>query len=167
MSGETVDRWAPRVSRELERMHEAHRAALAKLGESALAEARRRAHRSVAPTIRGTATKDGIALSATHPAAAGFETGGRVYGSPWLAVPLREELRGTGPRVGPRLFVIRTRDGRRFLASQQSGAVDIRWRLVRSIVSAHRPAILPAGRAASAKIPDTLAAVTTERLIRG
>jgi hypothetical protein len=167
VSGETVDQWAPRVTRELERLHEAHRAALAKLGETAIAEARRRAHRSVAPTIRGTATKDGIALSATHPAAAGFETGGRVYGSPWLAVPLRDELRNVGPRSGPRLFVIRTRDGRRFLASQQSGAVDIRWRLVRSIVSAHRPAILPAGRSAAAKIPDTLAAVTTERLTRG
>jgi hypothetical protein len=167
VSAETVDQWAPRVTRELERMHEAHAAALAKLGESAVAAARRRAHRSVAPTIRGVATRDGIAMSSTHPAAAGFETGARVYGSPWLAIPLRDELRDVGPRSGPRLFVVRTRDGRRFLASQASGAIDIRWRLVRSIVSAHRPAILPAGREAAAKIPDTLAAVTTERLTRG
>ncbi len=51
----------------------------------------------------------------------------------WLAVPIQPATVGMpGPRSDTvDLFVLTSRDGRKFLASKAGGGIDLRWRLLR------------------------------------
>lgn len=158
MSGERLETWAPRVARALGGVPDAIARARSAVLASGLADARRRSgHPHLAAAIRGLQDRGRLSISSEHPAAEARELGKRVRGTPYLTVPLRADVRQSGgPLRDGRLFVVRLRDGRLFLARRQGRTIDIRWRLVDSVLVTHRPAIVPAGAAMTAALAPRL-----------
>lgn len=137
---ETLEQWSRRLPAELER---APRTALQRLGDLVREQAARASRmaprdtgklsRSVRTEQRGDLSRGEIVLSSSHPGAALQDTGGVVRGRPWLAIPIGPRTHQS-PRHDGSLFAIRSRSGAVYLASRRGGALDLRWRLVRSIV---------------------------------
>ena len=71
-------------------------------------------------------------------------TGDTIYGRPWLAIPLTGTPDVPGPRQDPaHLFTLRARDGRLFLASRDSGVLQLHWKLQHSVEPVHHPFFRP------------------------
>ncbi len=159
MSGEPLQRWAPRVAASLGDWDAACGRVRLRLGELGVRDARRRSgsRGALAASIRALVDRAGLSIVSDHPAAAPRETGARIRGTPLLAVPLTEEVRRTGgPRLDGRLFVLRLRDGRLTLARRQGDRLEVRWRLVDSVLPRRVPAILPAGAEVARRLPAEL-----------
>ncbi len=140
-----LEEWAVEVPAGLRRAQSTAARMLRELAERALREVKQRAPGSVAETITLIETDEGAVIASTHPGAAKLEAGGLIRGRPWLAVPLHTYLeRLPGPRSDPaNLFVLRGKDGRLFLASRASGVLDVRWRLVSSVMLGAHPFFEP------------------------
>lgn len=89
-----------------------------------------------------------LTLRSDNPSVPLIERGGIARGSPWLAVPITDAVRAAspdGPRAsGERLFALRARDGRLFLASRSGNKLTLRWRLMERVQVAARPFVSPA-----------------------
>jgi len=134
-----LDTWAPATAAALRSAPGRLRGALLERARRWVEAARRNAPRDdgeLARSIDGTVT-DGR-ISVTMPAKyTAVEDGAtiRPRRGQWLAVPIAP---AAAILPGPRsdvadLFVLTLRDGRRFLASRQGAAIDLRWRLVRQV----------------------------------
>ena len=101
----------------------------------------------------------GLRVTSSDPAALAVEEGGQFSGSPWLAIPLRQGLRGVdGPRASGALFSFRTRDGRIFLATKTAaGALNVLWRLTRRVTQRRRQFIEPVVRREAPRLGKRIA----------
>lgn len=141
----TLEQWARETPAGLRRAESAAEAQLRDLGQHAYREIQRRSKGSMARAVEVTQTDDHtVTLTSDHPGAAIAEHGGTIHGKPWLAVPLHQFLEQLpGPRSDPAdLFVLNVR-GRLFLASRDSGILDVRWRLASSVRIGAHPAFGP------------------------
>ncbi len=85
-----------------------------------------------------------ISVSSEDPAAKVLEEGGTLRGQPWMAIPLRPDVRARGtPRKDGGLFALTTRAGQTFLVSRRGGALDFRWKLQRQVHRKAQPFIAP------------------------
>ena len=117
-----------------EAAQKAFRRANERTGEILAKRAPRRSG-ELARSIEVKATSEGSALS--FPAKYGIlDKGGVIRAKTrFMTIPISAAVaaRGTA-RQDPGLFVITTRDGRKFLASRQSRRnIEIRWRLIESV----------------------------------
>ena len=107
-----------------------------------------------------------IVATADDPAAAMLEHGGPITGSPWLAVPLRRELRRfSGPRADAGLFVLRARSGALFLATRDGAGLDLRWALKRRVERAARPFLRPTMERELGNLGPDLAAAMRDAVV--
>lgn len=152
MSGRSLERWVDETAAGLEHVGEVAEDALRRLGDRARDEIRRLAPRARGDLQRSIEVRHGeheVELMSDHPAAALLEQGGMVRGQPWLAIPLGAVGAVAGPRSDPAdLFVLKSKDGRLFLASRSSGALQLRWRLAREISISPQPFFGPGLEAA-------------------
>lgn len=144
MQGEPLEQWTRRLGNALDGLPEtvetAHRGLGPKL-RVALAKASPRRTGDLARSWRDAYSGGSVVVASDHPAAPIVEHGGRIVGRPLLAVPIAIDARKLGgPRQDShRLFVLRARDGRLFLATRQGGHVALRWRLMSSVTQRGRP----------------------------
>ena len=167
---ESLQAWARRLPRELERAPKTAMGRLRALLAEQAERARRMAPRdtgamgrSVVTETRGDLGAGSLSLGSTHPGAALQDAGGVVRGRPWLAIPIGPQ-RYSSPRLESGLFALRSRDGRVFLASRRGGALDLRWRLVRSIVVRGTHWISDPARAIAHQAPDVVAEALRDEL---
>lgn len=168
MSAERLEDWAPRVAGALDRIPAGVEARFRALAPQMQAAARRRARvrtGAFRDSIQAIASGRSVHLSTDHPGASAFEQGGSLRGAPFLAIPLRDEVRAVrDPRRDGPLFRLRLRDGRVFLASRASGALDIRWRLAEAVTVRKSPTLLPAGAEVAATLPALAEATVRHEL---
>lgn len=163
---ETLEHWARRLPGELDRVSAASRDAIARLADYRATLARRAAprrtgdlRRSIRATVTGDVAHGTVSLQADAPGAGVQDTGARITGSPWLAIPIGPRI-ASSPRTDGPLFAIRSR-GRVFLVSRRGGALDLRWRLVRSVTVRGTDYLGTHARALAADVPGAV-----ERAIR-
>ncbi len=160
MSGERLERWAPRVRAGLERLPERTAKALQDRAARILREVRQATPRSLGDVWRMDTETGRITLRSDHPSVPLIEQGGTAHGSPWLAVPITDAIRDAspgGPRAsGERLFTLRAKDGRLFLASRSGGKLELRWRLMERVQVRARPFVGPAVDRARAGLGEDL-----------
>lgn len=128
---ETLERWAPRVGAALRGLADTMLRELAERTRATADAVRRRAPQHV--QISAATQTSGTSLAAEGDGAGLLDHGGTVRGRPWVAVPVGPRIAVRGPRLDGDLFALRSRDGRVFLASRRGGALDVRWRLIRSV----------------------------------
>ncbi len=138
---DTFDAWAPKLARRLRAMPKAIQKTLSRSALVQETEARRLAPRrkgQLQGMIRArmqTGAGAGVVLLSMPAKYAPLEFGAtiRPKRGQWLAVPIQPATVGMpGPRSDTvDLFVLTSRDGRKFLASKTGGGIDLRWRLLR------------------------------------
>ena len=157
--------WAPRLEAALDRLPGKTREVLAervrRMGRDAKSNAaRRRGGLARAIRARFFTSRGAASGHLNFPAKyAPIEFGGTVRPrGRYLAVPIAPAaLSLPGPRSDSAdLFVLTSRDGRRFLASRQGGAIEIRWRLMRSVRIKGQHFAGKAFDAAAKALPDGL-----------
>lgn len=172
MQGETLDRWARRTPPNLRAASERPARDLhQRFGPKVLS-----AIRAATPVRTGELRRSWFLRSSSnpnetetvtseHPAARQLEHGGRIQGRPWLAVPIAVDAQLLkGPRSdGHKLFVLRSEDGRLFLATKAGGNIELRWRLMRSVNQRARPFALRAFLGVAREVgPATLRGIRVE-----
>lgn len=131
----TLDQMTREVPAGLRHAESAAERELRELGPRGAAAVRRRAPvgrtGALERSIRDEYRPGHVEIYSTDPAAEALETGPVLHGTPYMAIPLTEATRQlAGPRSDVAgLFVLRSRAGELFLASEASGAVEIRWKL--------------------------------------
>lgn len=165
----TLEQWVGEVPRGLERMQVIAERRLRALGQRSLEEVRRRAKGSIRDSIELEDRPGEVVLSSDHPGAGINEYGGTIHGRPWLAIPLSAATRGLpGPRSDPaNLFVLRSKDGRLFLASRRAGGLELHWKLQHEVTIPARPFMAPGIEAARKGFEQDVLDSVTEALLHG
>jgi hypothetical protein len=135
----TLERWTEVMPERLRRVESATERELRATGDRARALVRGHAPRGrtgdLERSIQVEHRPAGFEVFSLDPAALALETGPVLQGTPYMAIPLTEATRQlSGPRSDiAGLFVLRSRAGELFLASESSGAVELRWKLQHAV----------------------------------
>lgn len=166
MSVERWESWAPRAQQGLARLPEAVADRLQTRRRHLVAAAARRAPRrtgALARSLRGTVDLDSrnrvsLSLWTEHPAAAALDQGARIRARRRsLTVPIGGVTMPARSAVGA--FVLRARDGRRFLARREGGGLRLMFRLMEEVTIRGSGYATAAFEAEAAALPDQVDAV--------
>lgn len=157
----TLEQWVADLPAALHRLPSLAEQKLRDLGKRALELARAKApvdSGNLRDSLRLQISAGEITIYSTAPYASITETGGIITGKPWLAIPLVDAVRNLpGPRSDPaNLFVLRSKDGRLFLASRFFGHLEIRWKLQHQVTVRAQPFLGPAIDEAREIVEDDL-----------
>jgi len=168
-----LEDWAPRASLRLRSLPAKIERRLRVLLKETEEDAKRRApvrsgnlRRSVFTRI----TARQLMLGSSAPYARIIEEGGLITPkrARYLSIPIGGDAkRLAGPRSDGKLFVLRMRDGRLFLARRDGKTIDIRWRLVSSVRRKARPFLGPAFKRLVQRLPGELGKTIADGLLKG